>query len=348
MWAVTVQDSGPSNGATPPVLGWAQVPDPTPGPGEVLIAVTASAVNRADVLQAAGNYAPPPGASQILGLECSGRIAAVGDGVDGWSVGDQCCALLAGGGYAELVAVPVQQLLPVPDGVDLVSAAALPEAACTVWSNLVMAAGLSAGQTLLVHGGGSGIGTMAIQVGKALGAGVAVTAGRAETLTACAELGADLLINHRTDDFVERIADAGGADVILDVMGAKYLSRNISALAVGGRLVVVGMQGGTTGELNIQALMRKQGSVISTALRFRPLTGTGSKQAVVQQVRDRLWPPVAAGTVRPVIDTVLPMTQAGQAHRRLVAGGHFGKMVLQVPTHDGIDDNQRTSEGTDR
>jgi putative PIG3 family NAD(P)H quinone oxidoreductase len=330
MHAVTVEDSDDNQ----PTLGWAQTADPVAGPGEVVIAVAASGVNRADLLQASGRYAPPPGASQILGLECSGRIAAVGDGVTGWSVGDECCALLAGGGYAQLVAVPAQQVLPVPTGVDLVTAAALPEAACTVWSNLVMAAGLTAGETLLVHGGGSGIGTMAIQVGKALGARIAVTAGRDETLSRCAELGAEILINHRAEDFVERIGDVGGAHVILDVIGAKYLQRNISALSSGGRLVVVGLQGGTTGELDLQALMRKQGSVISTALRFRPLTGTGSKEQVVQQVRDRLWPLIESGAVRPVVDTVLSMTDADQAHRRLTTGGHFGKMVLTAPSDE--------------
>lgn len=330
MHAVTVEDSDDNQ----PTLGWAQTTDPVAGPGEVVIAVAASGVNRADLLQASGRYAPPPGASKILGLECSGRIAAVGDGVTGWSVGDECCALLAGGGYAQLVAVPAQQVLPVPTGVDLVTAAALPEAACTVWSNLVMAAGLTAGETLLVHGGGSGIGTMAIQVGKALGARIAVTAGRDETLSRCAELGAEILINHRAEDFVERIGDVGGAHVILDVIGAKYLQRNISALSSGGRLVVVGLQGGTTGELDLQALMRKQGSVISTALRFRPLTGTGSKEQVVQQVRDRLWPLIESGAVRPVVDTVLSMTDADQAHRRLTTGGHFGKMVLTAPSDE--------------
>lgn len=343
MRAVTIADSG----TTPPALGWDQVPDPVPGPGEVLIRVAASAVNRADLLQAAGNYPPPPGASQILGLECSGTITALGDGVTGWSVGEDCCALLSGGGYAELVACPVGQLLPLPGPIDLVTAAALPEVACTVWSNLVTTAGLTAGETLLVHGGGSGIGTMAIQVGKALGATVAVTAARDQTLAECAALGADLLINHTAEDFETKlVAETGGADVILDVIGAKYLQRNISALADGGRLVIIGMQGGTRAELDLNSMMRKRASVISTALRSRPLAGKGSKTQVVDRVRQQLWPLIEAGTVRPVVDTVLPMPQAGAAHRRLVDGGHFGKIVLQVPTQTrGSTDQQE--EGSD-
>ncbi len=332
MWAVTISGAGDGTAGSA-TLDWTQQPDPTPGPGEVLISVAASAVNRADLLQAIGKYPPPPGASEILGMECSGTIAAVGDGVTGWSVGDQCCALLAGGGYAELVCCPVQQLLPIPAGVDLISAAGLPEAACTVWSNLVMTGRLAAGETLLVHGGGSGIGTMAIQVGVALGASVAVTASRDSTLAACAEIGAELTINYTADDFAAVItAVTGGADVILDVVGGKYLQRNVAALADGGRLVIIGTQGGATAELDIGALLRKRGSVTATALRSRPVTGEGSKAAVVQQVSDHLWPLIAAGRIRPVIEAVLPMPEAGQAHHRLADGGHLGKIILQVPT----------------
>ncbi len=311
------------------------VPDPVPGPGEVLLKVTATAVNRADLLQRQGHYDPPPGASTILGLECSGIVVALGpataDGAAPPQIGDRVCALLAGGGYAQLVAVPVGQLLPIPDGVDQVDAAALPEVACTVWSNLVGAARLVAGQTLLVHGGGSGIGTMAIQVGKALGARVAVTAGRDDTLQACQELGADILINHRTQDFTQALRSATGgygADVILDVIGAKYLSRNIGTLADGGRLVVICMMGGSRAELDLAALMAVRGSVISTALRTRPLTGPGSKAEVVAAVRDGLWPLISAGLVRPVIDDILPLELVGQAHRRLADGGHLGKVLL--------------------
>lgn len=327
MHAVTIDGSGGTRS-----LRWSEVPDPVPAAGEVLIAVAAGAVNRADLLQASGNYPPPPGASDILGLECSGSIAAVGDGVTGWSVGDECCALLAGGGYAELVTCPVEQLLPIPTGVDLVTAGALPEVSCTVWSNLVMTAHLEAGETLLVHGGGSGIGTMAIQVGAALGATVVATASRDETLAECAALGAEFVINYPVDDFVAVTrAATGGADVILDVVGAKYLQRNVDALADGGRLVVIGMQGGAKAELDLNALLRKRGSVIATALRSRPVTGKGSKQQVVQQVAEHLWPLIAAGKVRPVVEDVLPMDAADEAHRRLADGGHFGKIVLQVP-----------------
>ena len=323
MWAVEIEDGA---------LRWGEVPRPQLRPGEVVIKVAASAVNRADLLQAAGHYPVPPGASQILGLECSGTIEAVGDGVDGWSVGDECCALLAGGGYAEFVVVPAVQLLPIPDGVDLVTAAALPEVACTVWSNLVMTARLQRGERLLVHGGGSGIGTMAVQVGVALGAEVAVTASRDSALLRCAELGADLTINYAVDDFeVVMRAATGGADVILDVVGAKYLQRNVSALREGGRLVIIGFLGGSRAELDLTALMQIRGTVACTALRSRPTVGAGSKAEVVAAVREQLWPMIAAGTVRPVIDDVLPMTEAGEAHRRMAAGGHIGKIVLEIP-----------------
>lgn len=265
-------------------------------------------------------------------MECSGTIAALGEGVAGWSAGDECCALLAGGGYAELVTCPVEQLLPIPTGVDLVSAAALPEVACTVWSNLVMTARLTAGETLLVHGGGSGIGTMAIQVGVALGATVAVTASRDDTLARCAELGAEFVINYSVDDFDPVLrAATGGADVILDVVGGKYLQRNVSALTDGGRLVVIGTQGGATAELDLGALLRKRGSVTATALRSRPVTGRGSKAEVVKQVSEHLWPLIAAGRVRPIIEAVQSMPAVADAHRRMAAGGHFGKIVLQVP-----------------
>ncbi|MBM9467893.1 NAD(P)H-quinone oxidoreductase [Nakamurella leprariae] len=321
-----------------PSLTWTEVPDPVAGPDEVVIRVAASAVNRADLMQVQGHYPPPPGASDILGLECSGVIESVGSAVTGWAVGQPVCALLAGGGYAEKVAVPAVQLLPIPEGVDLIDAAGLPEVACTVWSNLVTLAGLSAGQTLLVHGGASGIGTMAIQIGRALGATVAVTASRASSLESCGALGADVLINYAEEDFVERIrtatADAGrraGADVILDVVGAKYLARNVAALAPDGTLVVIGMMGGTKAEIDLGALLAKRGRVAATSLRGRPVIGPHSKQEVVAAVTTHLWPMIAAGTVRPVIDEVVPMPEAGLAHERMAAGGHLGKIVLQVP-----------------
>jgi putative PIG3 family NAD(P)H quinone oxidoreductase len=326
MLAITASQFG-----GPDVLRLTEVPDPAPGPSEVLIEVAATAVNRADLLQRDGNYPPPPGASPILGMECSGTVAAVGDEVRDWQVGDQVCALLAGGGYAELVNVPAAQVLPVPAGVAVVDAAALPEVACTVWSNLMIRAGLRSGQTVLIHGGASGIGTMAIQVTKAAGATSIVTASRDRSLERCRELGADVAINYAETDFVSALMDATdgrGADVILDLIGAKYLQRNISALAFDGTLVIVGMQGGTTAELDIRALMARRGAVVSTALRSRPVTGPGSKGEIITAVRDHLWPLVAAGSVRPVIDVVLPLARAGDAHRRMAEGGHFGKIVL--------------------
>jgi len=338
MWAVTIDAAVTEEVGAPAVLGWSEVDDPVPGPGEVLLDVTASAVNRADLLQAAGHYPPPAGASPILGMECSGTIRELGSGVTGWQVGDEVCALLAGGGYAQRVSVPAVQLLPVPPGVTLLQAAALPEAACTVWSNLVLTVSLRAGQTILIHGGASGIGTMAIQVAHALGATVAVTASRQPALQACHDLGAQILINYAKDDFVDKLASATGgrgADVILDVVGAKYLARNISALADGGRLVVIGMQGGTRAELDLNSLLRRRLGVIATALRSRPVTGPGSKAEVITAVTEHLWPLVAAGTVRPVIDAVVDMPDAATAHRRISEGGHVGKIVLRAPTAAG-------------
>ena len=329
MWAVTIEQPG-----SPATRGWAEQPDPVPGPGEVLIDVAASAVNRADLLQAAGHYPPPPGASPILGMECSGVVAELGRGVIDWRVGDEVCALLAGGGYATRVVVPASQVLPVPAGVDLVSAAALPEVTCTVWSNLVMTAGLSARQTVLIHGGTSGIGTMAIQVARQEGATVAVTASRAAGLDACRELGANLTIDYTRQDFVEEIkaaTDGRGVDIILDVVGAKYLERNVAALADGGRLIIIGMQGGTTAELNINTLLRKRGGIIATALRSRPVSGPGSKAEIVDDVRRRLWPMIEAGDIRPIVDSVVEMPDAGEAHRRMSEGGHVGKIVLRAP-----------------
>ncbi|RJO77316.1 NAD(P)H-quinone oxidoreductase [Nocardia panacis] len=320
----------------PEVMQWGAAPDPAPGPGEVLIDVAAAGVNRADMLQRQGFYPAPPGASETLGLECSGVIAALGAGVRDWRIGDRVCALLAGGGYAERVVVPAGQVLAVPDELDLVAAAALPEVAATVWSNLVDTAGLHAGQLLLIHGGGSGIGSHAIQVARALGARVAVTAGSAEKLARCAELGAQILINYREEDFVARIAEERsgsggfGADVILDVMGGSYLARNVEALAPHGRLVVIGMQGGVTGELNIGALLRKWGSVHATNVRNRPNTGAGSKAEIVGELRRRMWPMLAEGIVAPVVGAELPITEAAAAHRMLEDSKVFGKVLLRV------------------
>jgi putative PIG3 family NAD(P)H quinone oxidoreductase len=312
----------------PEVMCWEEVADPVAGPGEVLVDVAASAVNRADVLQRQGHYDPPPGTSPYLGLECSGRIAAVGEDVEGWAVGDEVCALLTGGGYAQKVAVAAGQLLPVPTGVGLVDAAGLPEVACTVWSNVFMLAGLRPGETLLVHGGASGVGTMAIQLGREMQARVAVTAGSAEKLARCQELGAGVLVNYRDEDFVEAVlaaTDGRGADVVLDLIGAKYLARNIEVLATSGRLVVIGMQGGTRAELDLGLLMRKRGAVLATALRARP---PEEKAAVVASVREHVWPLVGSGTVRPVIDRRVPMAEAAEAHRVIEAGEAVGKVLL--------------------
>ncbi|AYL37110.1 NAD(P)H-quinone oxidoreductase [Streptomyces fungicidicus] len=326
MYAITIPEPG-----GPEALVWDEVPDPVAGPGEVLVEVVAGAVNRADILQRQGFYDPPPGASPYPGLECSGRIAALGDGVSGWAVGDEVCALLSGGGYAEKVAVPAGQLLPVPQGLTVDQAAALPEVVCTVWSNVFMVAHLRPGETLLVHGGSSGIGTMAIQLAKAVGARVAVTAGTREKLERCAELGADILVNYREQDFVAELkqaTDGHGADVVLDNMGAKYLDRNVQALAVNGRLAIIGMQGGVKGELNIGALLAKRAAISATSLRARP---PEEKAAIVAAVREHVWPLVGGGHVRPVIDREIPMSDAAAAHRVVEESGHIGKVLLVTP-----------------
>ncbi|MGW7572686.1 NAD(P)H-quinone oxidoreductase [Streptomyces sp. NPDC054765] len=325
MRAITIPEPG-----GPEALVWAEVPDPKPAEGEVLIEVVASAVNRADLLQRQGFYDPPPGSSLYPGLECSGRIIGLGPGIHGWAVGDEVCALLAGGGYAEKAAVPAGQLLPVPDGMNLVPAAALPEVTCTVWSNVFMIAHLRPGETLLVHGGASGIGTMAIQLAKAVGARVAVTAGGPEKLARCAELGADILIDYREQDFVQEIrkgTDGKGADVILDIIGAKYLQRNIKALAVSGRLTIIGLQGGVKAELNLAALMAKRAAITGAGLRARPLN---EKAAIVAAVREHVWPLISNGQVRPIVDRTLPMAEAAEAHRIVEASAHVGKVVLTV------------------
>ena len=314
-------------------LLWREVPDVTPGAGDVVIRVSAAGINRADLLQAAGNYPPPRGASEILGLEVSGTIEQVGEHVEEWSIGQPVCALLAGGGYAEFVAVPQGQVMPVPDSVELPHAAALPEVACTVWSNLVMTAGLSAGQTVLLHGGASGIGTHGIQLGRALDCRVAVTAGSSSKLDLCKELGAEILINYREEDFVERLreaTDGAGADVILDIMGAAYLDRNVDALANDGRVVIIGMQGGVKGELNLAKLLGKRAGVIATALRGRPVSGPSSKSEVVTAVVDNVWPMIADGRVRPIVGAELPVAEAAAAHELLQSGKVTGKVLLRV------------------
>jgi putative PIG3 family NAD(P)H quinone oxidoreductase len=325
MRAITITAPG-----GPDVLAIAEVPDPEPAADEVVIEVAAAGLNRADLLQRQGLYPPPPGAPPYPGMECSGRISRLGSDVTGWKVGDEVCALLAGGGYAEQVAVPAGQLLPVPEGVSVIDAAALPEVACTVHSNVVTQAGLAPGETFLVHGGASGIGTMAIQLTRALGARVACTAGSAAKLDRCRELGADLAISYVSEDFVAAISDftgGAGADVILDIIGAPYLQRNVSALATGGRLMVIGLQGGTRAELDLNALLRKRARVHATTLRGRPAS---EKAAIVSAVREQVWPLVESGQVRPVIETVLPLAEADQAHQLMEAGHHVGKILLSV------------------
>lgn len=325
MWAITLTEYG-----GPEQMTWAEVPDPEPGPGEVVLDVVSSAVNRADLLQVQGNYPVPPGASEILGLECAGRIAALGDGVTGWSVGDEVCALLAGGGYATKVAVPAPQLLPVPEGVSLTDAGGLPEVACTVWSNVFLEGRLAEGETFLVQGGSSGIGTHAIQVAKAFGARVAATAGHTDRMRFCRDLGADIVIDYHDDiaEELKKATDGHGADVILDNMGAKGLANNLSALARDGRLMIIGMQGGVKAELNIGSLLAKRGHVSAMGLRGRPVDGPHSKAEIVDGVRENVWPLFADGRVKPVIFERFAMSDAADAHRRLDAGGVTGKLLL--------------------
>jgi putative PIG3 family NAD(P)H quinone oxidoreductase len=323
MRAITLPQPG-----GPEALVLAEVPDPEPGPGEVLVDVVAAGVNRADTLQRQGHYDPPPSAPPYLGMEVSGRISAVGAGVVDWSVGDEVCALLAGGGYAERVPVPVGQLMPVPAGIGLVEAAALPEVTCTVWANVFMAAGLRPGEVLLAHGGSSGIGTMAIQLARELGARVAVTAGTAEKLEACRALGADILVNYKEQDFVEAVraeTDGRGADVVLDNIGAKYLARNLDVLAHNGRLVVIGLQGGSRAELDLGLMLRKRVAVFAATLRGRPLE---EKAVIIRSTVEHVWPLIEAGAVRPVIHATFPLGDAPQAHRVMESSVHVGKLLL--------------------
>ncbi|MFD1543809.1 NAD(P)H-quinone oxidoreductase [Nonomuraea guangzhouensis] len=316
MRAIEITRPGP-----PEVLEWREVPDPCPDRGEVLIEVTAAGLNRADLLQRQGFYDPPPGAPSYPGMEASGVVIEVGEDVERFTPGDEVCALLAGGGYAERVAVPWQQVMPAPEGVTLVEAAGLPEVACTVWSNVFMTGRLRRSETLLVHGGASGIGTFAIQLAKAFGSRVVTTAGSAAKLDRLKELGADEVINYREEDFAERVT----ADVILDIMGAKYLSRNIRTLRTGGRLVIIGLQGGAKAELDLGALLAKRAAVHATTLRSRPVDEKG---VIVRGVVDNVWPLVSAGAVRPVVYAEVPMAQAAEAHRMLDSGEHIGKILL--------------------
>jgi len=325
MRAVIVDQPG-----DPEVMRLAEVPDPVAQPGEVVLRVHATAVNRADLLQRLGFYPPPPGASQTIGLEASGEVEALGDGVEGWRPGDPACALLAGGGYAEKVAVPAGQLMPPPAGMDLTTAAAVPEAFLTAHDNLATRARLRPGETVLIHGGTGGVGTAAIQIARRLGARVLATAGSPERVAICRELGADDAIDHTTEDFVARareLTGGEGVDVILDVMGAAYLERNLQALARDGRLVVIGLQGGLRAEVDLNTMMARRVSLISTTLRSRPVE---QKADIARRVVAELWPGFADGTLRPVIDRVLPLAEVVEAHRAMAQGGHVGKIVLRV------------------
>jgi putative PIG3 family NAD(P)H quinone oxidoreductase len=318
MRAITIAEPG-----GPEQLVWAEVTDPVVAAGEVLIQVTATAVNRADILQRMGFYTPPPGASPYPGLECSGRVVEVGAGVGGFLPGDEVVALLAGGGYAELVAVPAGQVAPLPKGMSALDAGGLMETVCTVWSNVFMLAGLRADESFLVHGGAGGIGTMAIQLAKAAGARIAVTARSEEKLARCRELGADITINYKTADFADELRDQ--ADVILDIVGGSYLGRNLDALAVNGRLAIIGLQGGARAELDLSVLHRKRGAIYASTIRARP---HDEKARIVAGVRRDVWPLVEAGQVVPVIDTELPMREAARAHELMAGSAHVGKILL--------------------
>jgi putative PIG3 family NAD(P)H quinone oxidoreductase len=325
MKAVVVEAPG-----GPEVMHIAEVPDPRPGEGEVLLRVAATAVNRADLLQRMGLYPPPPGASEIIGMEASGTVAVVSPGVEGWSVGDPACALLSGGGYAELVAVPAGQLLRVPNGVDLVSAGAIPEVFLTAHDNLVTRGGLRSGETVLIHGGAGGVGTAAIQIAHRLGARVLTTAGSRSRLERCLALGADAGINHRDEDFVARtleLTDGRGADLILDVMGASYLERNLNAVAADGRIVVIGMQGGLRAEIDLNSLMRRRATLTGSTLRGRSVE---QKAAVVALAQREIMPGFEDGGLRPIVDRILPLAEVADAHRAMEAGEQFGKIVLSV------------------
>ncbi len=311
----------------PEVLALAERPAPAASDGELLIRVAAAGVNRADCMQRRGQYPAPPGASDLLGLEVSGTVAAVGSGVSGWQEGDQVCALLAGGGYADYCTAPAPQCLPVPAGIDLIDAAALPEVVMTVWTNVFERGRLSAGETLLVHGGSSGIGTMAIQLAREFGARVFVTAGSSEKCAACAALGAAHAFNYREVDFVEavRAAAGPGVDVILDMVGGAYLQRNLSVLTLDGRLVIIALMSGARSEIDLSTVMRRRLVVTGTTLRARTIAQKG---ALAAAVRTHVWPLVEAGRVRPVIHQRLPLSEAADAHRIMESSLHIGKLLL--------------------
>ena len=325
MRAITISRPG-----GPEVLTVTEVEEPEPAAHEVVIDVAAAGVNRADVAQRQGVYPPPEGAPAWPGLEVSGTIVALGASVTGWKVGDYVVALLSGGGYADRVAVDEGLVLPLPKGLDLALAAGLPEALATAWSNLVMEAGLSAGDTLLVHGGTSGVGSIAIQLGVALGATVYATAGTSEKVAVCAELGAARGIDYRTEDFVEVVREATGGhgvDVVLDMVGGDYLARDVEALATGGRIMLIATQQGREATIDAGALMAKRARIHGTTLRARPLD---ERRAIMVAVREHAWPLVARGDVRVFLDSAYPLDFAATAHRRMESGEHIGKIVLAV------------------
>ena len=323
MRAITVPNPGGADS-----LVFAELPDPTAGHGEVLIEVAAAGINRADIGQREGHYPSPVGASPLMGMEVSGIVRALGTGVSRCAVGDRVCALLPGGGYASLAVAAESQLLPVPDSVDLVDAAGLPEAIATVWSNVFLTAAIRAGESLLVHGGSSGIGTIAIQLARAFGSLVAVTAGSPAKLAACERLGAAILINYRTEDFAERIADATdgrGVDVILDSIGGGYLERNLASLAPRGRLVAIANLSSESGTLDFGLMMRRWLSIHGSTLRARPVA---EKNEILASVRENVWPLVISGQVVPVIDSRFSLADAASAHQRLESSEHIGKLLL--------------------
>jgi len=301
------------------------VPNPTPAAGDVLIRVAAAGVNRADVLQRRGLYPPPPDAPPWPGLEVAGTIAAVGDGVTAWNVGDAVCALIPGGGYAEFATCDASLVLPIPAGLTAVEAAALPEAACTVWSNL-RAADAVAGQSILIHGGSGGVGTLGLQIARAAGLFTIVTAGDDERARRCLELGAEVAVNYRSSDFTAAVAERGGVDIVLDCVGGDYLARNLACLKNDGALVVIGLQSGSTADLNLGTLLSRRLRVIGTALRSRPLS---QRAGIVSDVRENVWPHIPE-QVRPVIHEVIPLEEVARAHRLMDDHAPFGKVVLSV------------------
>ncbi|WP_038080291.1 NAD(P)H-quinone oxidoreductase [Thioclava pacifica] len=310
----------------PEVLIEARRAVPVPGHGEILIEVAYAGVNRPDALQRAGAYKAPPGASDLPGLECSGRVAALGPGVTGWAVGDQVCALLPGGGYAEFVTCPAEHALPVPAGLDLKSAACLPETCYTVWSNVVMRGGLKAGERFLVHGGSSGIGTTAIQIAKALGARVFTTAGSPEKCAACEELGATA-INYKTGDFVDVLRAEGGANLVLDMVGGSYIARNIKAMADDARMVFIAFLESPKAEINFAQVMLRRLTITGSTLRPQ---SDAAKAEIARQLLAQVWPMVNAGKLRVIHDSTFPLTEAAAAHARMESSEHIGKIVLEV------------------